>query len=78
MNLKEGNELNCVVIENLIENESKISEGIELNANNFLSLSLKNSRIKGLLQKRIDPFFKKISSENNFETNIILGKYKIK
>jgi hypothetical protein len=76
-NLNEGADINCLVIGNRIENESKSSEGEELFLNNFLFLSLKNSLIKGLKQKKIDPYFKRNKEniiEQSFETNIILGK----
>jgi hypothetical protein len=76
-NLKEGADVNCVVIGNRIDNETQSSEGEELYLNNFLYLSLKNSSIKGLTQKKIDPFYKRDKEnivERSFETNIILGK----
>jgi hypothetical protein len=74
-NLKEGAELNCLVIENKLENEGEISNGNDLQLNNFLNLSLKNSLIKGLTQKIIDPYYKRNENtiEESFETRIILG-----
>ena len=75
-NLKEGAEVNCLVIENKLENEGEIINGNDLQLNNFLNLSLKNSLIKGLTQKVIDPYYKKNENidEESFETRIILGK----
>lgn len=79
-NLKIGNEVNCLVIKNLLE-EEEIKEIKEIKekdfqSNNFMYLSLKNSLIKGLTQKIIDPFFKKnfdLKNAESFETNIVLG-----
>ena len=77
-NLKVGADINCVVIDNKIENESKCWDGKELQLNNFLYLSLKNSLIKGQIQKKIDPYYKRNNgntAKESFETNIILGNY---
>lgn len=77
--MKEGADINCLVLDNKLEEENKYHEGKEFQLNNFLHLSLKNSLIKGLVQKPINPYYKRNNCliEESFETNITLGKYEI-
>lgn len=75
-NLKEGRDIYCLVLENKLE--TLYEKDSNFSTNNFLNLSLKNSLIKGLTQKIVNPYYKRNQLERkieeSFETNFNLGK----